>query len=194
MIKYDIKKLRNQIEKIQDKKRFEHTLGVASTAQMLATIHGANPTDAYVAGLLHDCAKCLSNEKRLKICKKNHIEVSELELRNPFMLHAKVGRFLAEAKYDIKDEDILKAIESHTTGRPGMSLLEKIVFIADYIEPNRKTIPNLMELRKLSFQDIDQALIGILQNTLTYLKDTREEIDEKTQQTYDYYKERIANT
>ncbi len=108
------------MEKAQDEKRFEHTLGVE-----------------YTAGLLHDCAKCLSDEKRLSICIKNSIPVHKLEKKNPFLLHAKVGAYLAEKKYHVEDPHILNAIRSHTTGRPNMSLLEKIVFIADYIEAER---------------------------------------------------------
>ena len=104
------------------------------------------------------------------------------------MLHSKVGSFIAASKYDIKDDDILNAILNHTTGRPSMSLLEKIVFIADYIEPNRRTIPGLMESRKLAFTDIDKALLFILENILNYLENTNSEIDEKTKITYNYYK------
>ncbi len=181
------KTLRKQMEKVQDEKRYEHTLGVAFTAASLAMRYGADVKQAQVAGLLHDCAKCMTNEERLSICKKNKLEVTPVEKANPFLLHAKVGAFLAKEKYGIQDEEILSAVRYHTTGRPRMTLLEKIVFIADYIEPSRKTAPNLDEVRTLAFQNLDIALCKILSDTLDYLDTVDQEIDPMTKETYDYY-------
>ena len=183
----DLRKIRKAMEKCQDAKRYEHTLGVAYTAAALAMRYGADVQSAWLAGLLHDCAKCLSDEKRLSICKKHHISMSDVEKRNPFLLHAKVGSFLAMDKYKVTDPDIINAILNHTTGRPGMSLLEKIVFIADYIEPGRKQAPNLEEVRKLAFIDLDKALVMILADTIEYVKSTGGEFDPMTEQTYEYY-------
>ena len=183
----DLKKIRKAMEKCQDAKRFEHTLGVAYTAAALAMRYDGDIKNAQIAGLLHDCAKCLSDEKRLSICEKHNISMTEIERRNPFLLHAKVGSFLAMEEYKIKDSDIIHAILNHTTGRPGMSLLEKIIFIADYIEPGRKNAPNLAEIRKLAFEDLDSALLKILSDTLEYLKSTDGEIDPMTARTYEYY-------
>lgn len=186
-VEIDNKQIRKSIKKTQDGKRYEHTLGVAYTAIALAMKYGVSLKDAELAGLLHDCAKCLSNEEKISICEKNGIEMTEVEKRNPFLLHAKAGRFLAETEYKVKDADILNAILYHTTGRPGMSLLEKIVFVADYIEPGRNQAPNLTEIRKLAFEDIDRALIWILKDTLEYLEAGGGETDPMTQKTYDYY-------
>lgn len=180
-------KIRKVMEKTLDPKRYEHTLGVEYTAAALAMRYDAPIMSAQLAGLLHDCAKCMSNEKKLSLCEKNNIYVTEIEKRNPFLLHAKVGSFLARDEYGIDDPDVLNAILNHTTGRPGMSLLEKIVFIADYIEPGRKQAPNLQEIRKLAFMNLDQALIKILEDTLAYLKDTGGEVDPMTGRTYEYY-------
>lgn len=183
----DIKKIRKSMEKAQDAKRYEHTLGVAYTAAALAMRYDESIKNAELAGLLHDCAKCLSDEKRLSICQKHNISMNEIERRNPFLLHAKVGSFLAMDEYHIRDMDIINAILNHTTGRPGMSKLEKIIFVADYIEPNRRHAPNLKEVRKLAFEDLDKALVAILGDILSYLKSTGGEIDPMTQKTYDYY-------
>ncbi len=183
------KKLRKQMEKVLTPERFDHTLGVAYTAANLAEIYDADIQSALTAGMLHDCAKCLSHEERLKICKKKKLEVTEIELRNPSLLHAKVGAYLAEHEYDIEDEDILSAIRFHTTGRPAMSLLEKIIFVADFIEPNRKMLPNLAEIRKVAYQDLDRAVFLILQDTLKYLNSLHDECDPATEHTYQYYKE-----
>lgn len=184
----EMRKLRKKIEKVQDAKRFEHTLGVEYTAAALAICHGASVEDARLAGLLHDCAKCFSDEKRLSVCEKKNIPITEIEERNPFLLHAKVGAFLAKEKYGVENRDVLNAILYHTTGREGMSLLEKIIFVADYIEPGRKQAPNLPEIRRLAFQDLDKALLWILEDTLKYLKRSGGETDPMTELTWRYYK------
>ena len=187
----EIRKLRKKIEKVQDAKRFEHTLGLEYTAAALAMCYGASVEDARLAGLLHDCAKCLTDEKRLSICKKNDIPVTEIEMRNPFLLHAKVGAFLAKEKYGVGKQDILNAILYHTTGHENMSLLEKIIFVADYIEPGRKQAPNLLEIRKLAFQNLDNAMLQILEDTLKYLQSGGGETDPMTEITWRYYKEKM---
>lgn len=184
----NMKQLRKAMKKAQDSKRYEHTLGVAYTAAALAMRYNVSIKDAQTAGMLHDCAKCLSDEKRLSVCEKQHIPVTEVERRNPFLLHAKVGAYLAEKKYGVRDSDILNAIQYHTTGRKNMSLLEKIVFISDYIEPGRKQAPNLQEIRQLAFIDIDKAMIRILEDTVAYLKEGNREVDPATEDTLNYYK------
>ncbi len=183
----DLKKIRKAMEKTLDSKRYEHTLGVAYTAAALAMRYDESVKNAQIAGLLHDCAKCMSDEKRLSICKKHNIGINEIERRNPFLLHAKVGSFLAMDEYHVTDPDIVNAILNHTTGRPGMSTLEKIIFIADYIEPGRKQAPILKEVRKLAFTDLDETMVRILGSTLDYLQEGGGEIDPMTRRTYEYY-------
>ena len=183
----DIKKIRKKMEKPLDPKRFEHTLGVAYTAAALAMCYEVDINKAQTAGLLHDCAKCMSNEKKLLICEKHHIPVNDVEKKNPFLLHAKVGSYLAMKQFCIHDQDIINAILNHTTGRPGMSQLEKIIYIADYIEPGRKQAPNLTQVRRMAFQDLDKALLQILGDTLKYLNSIDSPIDPMTQKTYEFY-------
>ena len=183
-----LRNLRKKMEKVQDSKRFEHTLGVEFTAAALAMRYGCSVTDAQTAGLLHDCAKCLSDEKRVRICERNGIPMSDVERRNPFLLHAKVGAYLAREKYGIRSQpEILDAISYHTTGRENMSLLDKIIFVADYIEPGRRHAPNLPEVRRLAFEDLDRAVLQILADTLEHLKETNGEIDPMTETVYHYY-------
>lgn len=189
----DIKKIRKAMKKCQDSKRYIHTLGVAYTATALAMRYDEDIRKAETAGLLHDCAKCMNNEKKISICEKYNISITDIERRNPFLLHAKVGSFIAMNTYRIHDQDIINAILNHTTGRPGMSLLEKIIYIADYIEPSRKQAPNLSEIRKLAFIDLDKALLRIFEDKLLYLKEGGGEVDPMTQKTYDYYKEQMKN-
>lgn len=185
----NLKKIRKAMEKTLDSKRFEHTLGVEYTAAALAMRYDEDIMKAQTAGLLHDCAKCMSNEKRLSICEKHNISVNKIERKNPFLLHAKVGSYIAMQKFHVHDSDTVNAILNHTTGRPDMSLLEKIIYVADYIEPGRKQAPNLTEIRKLSFLDIDAALYRILEDTLVYLRTVEGDVDPMTQKTYDFYKE-----
>lgn len=186
-MKTDLKKLRKAMEKELDPKRFEHTLGVTYIAAALAMCYDESIINAQIAGMLHDCAKCLSDKKRLSICEKHNISMTEIERRNPFLLHAKVGSFLAMDEYGVTDPDIINAILNHTTGRPGMSTLEKIIFIADYIEPGRDRAPNLSAIRKLAFENLDEALVCILRDTLEYLQEGDGETDPMTQKTYEYY-------
>lgn len=187
--RYDLQKIQTKLNKHIDEDRFIHTLGVMYTSASLAMAHGCSMDDAQVAGLLHDCAKCIPNDKKLKICKKNQIEISSVEYENPILLHAKLGAFIAETKYDISDSDILQAIKYHTTGRAGMSILEKIVFIADYIEPKRYKAKNLAEIRKMAFIDLDECTYMILRDTLTYLKNNPKAVDPTTSDAYDFYQE-----
>ena len=189
----ELKKIRKDVESRLDSKRYEHTLGVEYTAAALAMRYDVDLEKARFAGLLHDVAKCIPDEKKITFCKKNGIEITEYELQTPSLLHAKMGAFIAKEEFQIEDEDILNAILNHTTGRPGMSILEKIVFIADYIEPGRKTAPNLSKARHLAFKDLDKALRMILEDTLEYLKSKDEVIDPMTQTTYDYYKTEVDN-
>ncbi|MBC5659811.1 bis(5'-nucleosyl)-tetraphosphatase (symmetrical) YqeK [Anaerosacchariphilus sp. NSJ-68] len=185
---YDMKAFQKKLKREMDEGRYQHTLGVMYTAAALAMRYEYDIQKAQIAGLLHDCAKCIPNGKKLKLCEKYQIPVTEVENRNPFLLHAKLGSFLASHEYDVQDEEILSAILYHTTGKPDMSLLDKIVYIADYIEPRRNKAPNLTEVRKLAFLDLDAALYKILSDTLSYLDEGTGEVDEMTIKAYEYYK------
>ena len=171
-----------------NEKRYIHTLGTAECAKELAEKFNLDSDKAYLTGLLHDCAKCVPADEKIKLCEKNHIEISDAEYKNPGLLHAKLGAFFAREKYGIENEEILRSIESHTTGRPNMSLLDKIIYIADYIEPGRDVAPNLPEVRALAFVDIDACLYRILEDTLAYLAEKGATLDPATEETFLYYK------
>ena len=129
----------------------------------------------------------MSHNERINYCKKNNLEVTEIEKTNPSLLHAKVGADLSKRKYGIEDEEICSAVRYHTTGRPNMTLLEKIIFIADYMEPHREEAEDLPIVRKQVFVNIDQTLCTILKDTLVYLETSGKEIDSMTEKTYEYY-------
>ena len=185
----DISHLRKEMESILSSKRYTHTLGVAYTAAALAMAHGEDMEKAMTAGLLHDCAKSMHGSELVAICEKAHLNVTAVERGNPTaLLHAKAGAYLAERKYGVSNMDMLNAIRYHTTGRPDMSRLEKILYIADYIEPGRKQLAELEMIRRLAFQDLDWTMEKILANTLAYLRTTDNQVDDMTSRTYEYYK------
>lgn len=184
-----LERIRKKVKKVLDKERYLHTLGVSYTAGSLAMAHGESIERAMLAGLLHDCAKCIPNDEKLSLCKKHKIALTEVEKRNPFLIHAKLGAFLAKEKYGIDDPEISHAIAVHTTGAPDMSTLDKILFIADYIEPGRDKAVNLAEVRRLAFSDLDEALFQILTDTLAYLGKGEKEIDPTTEETYRFYRD-----
>lgn len=183
-----MQKLRKELSKELKPDRLEHTLGVAYTAANMAFVHSENIEKALIAGMLHDCAKCMDFDDQIKLCEKNKIEVTDIERRNHSLIHAKAGMVLARTKYDVYDTDILNAIRYHTTGREDMSLLEKIIYIADFIEPNRKILEDMDVIRKEAYTDIDRCLAHILHNSVAYLANIGKECDETTMNAYEYYK------
>ena len=168
LIKADLK------EKLP-KKRYEHTLGVAYTAASLAMCYGEDILKAELAGILHDVAKAKKSSE-LKDDMKEYIDpytdgdyVALIADKAPQILHAVYAPYLAKKDYKIEDKDILSAIRWHTTGKKDMTMLEKIVFVADYIEPNRKKLPDLDRIRTLSFHDISEAVKVTAKSTIEYL-------------------------
>ena len=137
--------------------------GKTDLAVKLAKIHGADVKKAEIAGLLHDNAKRLDNQ--VERSKELLAETDEIELRNPVLLHAKLGAETVKCFFGICDREIIEAIKWHTVGKKDMSLLEKIVFVADLVEENR-TYPDAAPLRKLAYEDIDKALTGCVRATI----------------------------
>lgn len=182
------RKIAHDLKKELDHERYEHTIGVCYTAEALAMRYGYDLEKAELAGLLHDCAKCIPLEKKLKLCKKHNIPITEAEKAHPALLHAKLGAFLAKKEYGVTDTEILEAIKNHTTGKPDMKLLDKIIYIADYIEPHRCKAPRLNVVRQTAFIDLDEALLMILGDTLQYLQARGIQIDPLTEETYQYYR------
>lgn len=187
MTKSEIRDIKKELEDNLDSKRYEHTLGVAYTAACLAMRYGYNMEKAYITGLLHDCAKCMSNKDKIEYCEKHNIPMNSTEQANPSLLHAKIGAEMSRRKYDIDDSEIYQAIQYHTTGHPNMTLLDKILYIADYMEPHRDEAPNLDLVRKQVFIDIDTALFTILKDSVDYLDSSDKPVDPMTMETYLYY-------
>lgn len=195
-IEYDEKQIYSLYDKMEEKlghHRYIHSVGVAGTAVSLAMKYGENIYKAQIAGILHDSAKCYDDEELVRLCRKKEIEVTDFEEKHGFLLHAKYGAYLAENKYGIRDEDILNAIRWHTTGREEMSLLEKIIFISDYIEPTRNKAENLSVIRNEAFNgnDIDKVLLMIMSETIKYLNASDNSIDTTTISAYEFYGKKV---
>jgi len=185
----DIEHLRIRIkEALQtDEMRYRHTLGVANTAACLAMRYETDMEQAYIAGLLHDCAKCIPNNEKIAQCRKYNLPISDSESQEPSLLHAKLGAYYAKAIYNIEDENIYNAIYYHTTGRSNMTILEKIIFLADYIEPYRNKAANLEYIRRISFENMDHAVYEVTKDTLDYLRNRQISIDPMTAETNQFY-------
>ena len=171
--------------------RYIHTMGVVKAADKLAQRYGCDRQKARMAGLMHDCAKDYPPDMKRRFCKEFHVDVDEIMLETIDLTHAFLGAEVAKREYGIEDEEILSAIKYHTTGRPNMTLLEKIIFIADYIEEGRKKFDTLEESRKIAFEDIDRAMAFILEHTIEYVKERKRTLHPLSVEAYEYYKKYI---
>lgn len=176
-----IEKLKNTLSE----KRFNHTMGVAKEAVRLAKHYGGDEEKAYIAGLLHDCAKEISYEDSLKIIEEKGIACDELLKECRGIVHGPVGEFVAREVYGVEDEEILSAIRYHSTGRSNMTLLEKIIFLADFIEPSR-SFEDIEKAREIAYEDIDDAIIFTCNRILTFTIQKHKIIHNDTLDTRNY--------
>lgn len=149
-------------------KRMLHSLSVVNTARKLARIHGINEEKAATAGLLHDCAKCLSLGALQRIAKENKLVLDDVTM-NSSLLHAPVSALFAQTKFEIHDEEILSAIAHHTTGIAGMSKMDMIIYLADKIEVTRSPYPELESIRAASLTDLRKAMKISIESTSSFL-------------------------
>ena len=172
---------------LHDEKRRPHVIGCSETAVALAEKYGADPVLARRAGILHDITKALGAEEQLRLCQRYEIPLTELQRENPKLLHAKTGAAAAREVFG-ECEEVCSAIHWHTTGRQNMSLLEKILYIADYMEPNRR-FPDVDRLRELVWKDLDAGLAFGLELSIRQLEATGRIIDPDSLAGWHYYKE-----
>lgn len=154
--------------------RIRHVVGCSETAAALAEHYGADVTDAARAGMLHDVTKALTGEEQLKLCENYGMILNQFERENPKLLHAKTGAAVARRIFGENDA-VCRAIEWHTTGRAGMSMLEKIIYLADYMEPSRD-FDGVEELRRLTWTDLDAAMLLGLEMTMQQLREKGSQI------------------
>lgn len=164
----EYEEIENDVKSVLSEYRFTHSLGVAKKAVELAKIYGVQEETAKKVGIAHDIAKEMTDEEMLEYAKTNNIEIDEIETVKPSLLHGKIGADIAAKKYGFTD-DMGNAIKWHTTGKKNMSMLEKIIYVADKTEENRKgTRFNLEKSRELSTQNINEALIFLMNEFITY--------------------------
>ena len=194
---YEYHEFRDQILKVLERvlkpKRLTHTLGVETTAIALARLYHVSDTEASIAALLHDIAKNMDQEilESLVLHSPYGELLSPID-KYPQLLHAFAGAEWILEKYPQVSEEIVNAVRFHTTGRPYMGTLEKIIFVSDYIEPGRKPFPGLETAREATFKDLDQGVSIVLKQTLEYLKAQNQESHILTSQTYAYMQEFMA--
>lgn len=156
------------LKKALTKNRYEHTLNVVKVAESLALRYHANVDKASHAALLHDCAKNFSDAQLIEYAEAQGLKIDPVTRLEPQLLHGPVGVLVAKSTYGVTDKQILNAIQNHTTGRKNMSKLEKIIYLADFIESGR-TYPGVDELRIAAFEDLDKAVILALTNTIRHV-------------------------
>jgi len=164
----NIEEIKHKLETDMKPKRFVHSVNVMDTASRLADFYGVDRKKAEVAAILHDCARNMDKADVFETCRKYGIEVDEIQRRQPDLLHGPIAACIAKFEYGIKDEDVLEAIRVHTTGKENMTMLDKIIFIADYIEPGRD-FPGVENIREWAYKDIDKAILLALESTIGYV-------------------------
>ena len=182
--------LREQAYAMLDERRIAHVAGCESEAIELARRWGEDPETAAEAGILHDITKRLSHEEQLNLCEKYAIICDSAERVTPKLLHAKTGAAVARERFGVRDA-VYEAIRWHTTGKPDMTLLEKIIYLADYIEPTRD-FPGVDTLRELAYEDLDRALLLGLRMTIEEVRSHGEEPYIDTLTACAWYEERIS--
>ncbi|MEG1255140.1 bis(5'-nucleosyl)-tetraphosphatase (symmetrical) YqeK [Clostridium sp.] len=150
------------------KDRYNHSLGVMKTSEDLAIYYGIDPNKARMAGLCHDCAKYFSANDLISKARGSGKIISNVYYKSPQLLHGVVGAYITKELFHVDDEDVLNAIEYHTTGREAMTTLEKIVYLADCIEPSR-SYKGVNQLRELAYKDLDKALLKSFEDTIMYI-------------------------
>lgn len=162
-------KMLYRLKKELDRARFEHTLGVEKTAREMARIFGEDEEQAALAGLLHDCAKCMPLSQMVKAA--GAMPLDPVMKTSKALMHAVAGSCVARDVYGVQDEVVLSAIRWHTTGCADMTRLDKIIYLADMIEPGRKPYPGLEALRVSCMRDLDEAMHTALRMSLDHVKE-----------------------
>ncbi len=169
----EIEKINGFLAQNLSERRYHHSLGVAETAVRLAKHYGANEEKAFLAGLVHDCAKEIPPEEAIRLLQETYrIMPDAMSVQRPRLLHGSLGACIAQSRFGIYDPEVLDAIRYHTTGKAKMSLLSKIIFIADFIEPNR-AYRDVDVLRELTYQNLEDGILYAVDFTIRDLLEKR---------------------
>lgn len=165
--------------------RYLHSVNVMNVSAELARHYNADENKARLAGILHDCAKGMKGEEAVNFVKSIGYCPDEIELIQTGLLHGIIGAHFARTEYGVEDKEVLDAIRWHTTGRAGMSVLEKIIYVADYIEPLRN-FEGIEMMRKAAFEDLDRCVVLCAESTIRYVLNKGFLLHEKTVETRNY--------
>jgi predicted HD superfamily hydrolase involved in NAD metabolism len=161
-------KMRENLKLTLSRGRFRHSEEVMNEAIRLAEFYKVNIEKARIAGLLHDCARDAGKDEIYKVLEKYNVVLDDIQKKTPVLLHSILGSFYAKEYYGVEDKEILDAIYWHTTGRAGMTMLEKIIFVADYIESGRN-FEGVEEARKQAYKDIERCIVICCDLTIRYI-------------------------
>lgn len=183
----EFSQMQEKLKGMLTEKRFRHSLGVMDSSVHLAKLFGESEEKARIAGLLHDCAKDIDKAIMPAMCDELGVELDDTKREQRSLIHADLGAKLAQTEFGVTDPDIISAIRYHTLGRPNMTVLEKILYIADFIEPNRKDFPGLSEIRELAELDLNLAMLTAVNASIRYVKSQNKLLHEQSLQTQAYY-------
>lgn len=164
----NLENIKEKLEASLSPKRFNHSINVMNTAVLLAKRFGEDEDKARIAGLLHDCARDIRGPRMYDMCKAYNIELDYLRAAQPELIHGELGVYVVKEQYNIQDKQVLSAILWHTTGCEKMTSLDKIIFLADYIEPAR-SFNGVEEARRLAYEDLNRAMLYALDRTIKYV-------------------------
>lgn len=164
----DEKEIIDKLQKSLTTKRFGHSMRVVDTALKLAKIYNCDLKKTKIAAMLHDCAKCYECDQSLELCQKYNVVLDDQTSKGHQLIHAVLGAKIAEIEYGVDDSEILSAIACHTTGKANMTMLDKIIWLADYIEPARD-FEDIDKIRELAYTDINKSILFAFEKTLEFL-------------------------
>ncbi|WP_343344066.1 bis(5'-nucleosyl)-tetraphosphatase (symmetrical) YqeK [Terrisporobacter petrolearius] len=187
----DIKQIEKTLKGMLPERRLKHSLNVSKCAVKLSEIYKCDKEKAEIAGLVHDCAKYFTDEQIEDSIERFNVELDPLEVNNIALSHSVIGSYVAVDVFNIKDEEIINAIKYHTTGKENMSLLEKIIYMADLIEEDRN-FPRVEELRELTYRGkLEEALLLSFNNTIKFVIDNNQLIHPRTIKARNYILEEL---
>lgn len=187
MMQITLSQIQTDLSKSLSSGRYKHTVGVAETAKNLALKFGVDPQKAELAGWLHDLAKEYKNDDLLQEAARFRLSLHPIDIASPHLLHARVGACLAEEKYGVDDRAVLDAIAQHTLGRPLMSPLEEILFVADAIEPSRSPLWADPIKERLESAGLKAAVLKCCQSTIEEVVKKGFLLHPLTVETYNFY-------
>ena len=187
----NINQMDKKLKETLSERRYAHSVGVMESAVEMAERFGADVEKARIAGLLHDCAKEIDKDEAVRLCDEMKIEIDDEKRVQKGLLHADLGAEFIKRDYNIDDKEIYDAVKYHTMGRRDMTILDKIIYLADFIEPNRRDFDGLSELKELCKKDLDEAMLFAINLSISFVTGKGKTLHKQTVDTKDYFQKKI---